>query len=136
MDRATTSDDPADGYFGESVAARYDETAANLFDPAVLDSAVDFLADLAAGRAALELGIGTGRVALPLAARERPGPCRMSARNASKTRSRSAVLSASWSGPPIRSAMSAMAANGRGGDTASHAPQKELVSRPRLDTKA
>ena len=65
-------DDPADGFFGESVAARYDETAANLYDPAVLDPAVDFLANLAAGRPALELGIGTGRIALPLAARGIP----------------------------------------------------------------
>ena len=59
-----------DGYFDEAVAATYDETAADLFDPAVLHPAVDFLADLAAGGRALELGIGTGRLALPLAARE------------------------------------------------------------------
>jgi SAM-dependent methyltransferase len=62
-------DDATDGYFGESVAARYDETAANLFEPAVLDPAVDFLAERAGSGRALELGIGTGRVALPLAAR-------------------------------------------------------------------
>ena len=58
-----------DGYFGEAVADTYDETAADTFDPAVLDPAVDFLADLAGSGRALELGIGTGRVALPLAAR-------------------------------------------------------------------
>ncbi len=63
------TDDPADGYFGESVATRYDQTAAELFDPAVLEPAVDFLAELAGDGRALELGIGTGRVALPLAAR-------------------------------------------------------------------
>ena len=56
-------------YFGEHVAARYDESAAEMFDPAVLDPAVDFLAGLAGDGAALELGIGTGRIALPLARR-------------------------------------------------------------------
>src|SRR5881227_677960 len=40
-----------------------------MFDPAVVDPAVDFLAALAGDGAALELGIGTGRIALPLAAR-------------------------------------------------------------------
>ncbi len=56
-------------HFGERVAARYDESAADMFDPAVVDPAVDFLADLAGDGAALELGIGTGRIALPLARR-------------------------------------------------------------------
>jgi SAM-dependent methyltransferase len=53
--------------FGEHVAARYDEST--MFDPAVVDPVVDFLADLAGDGAALELGIGTGRIALPLARR-------------------------------------------------------------------
>jgi len=53
-------------YFDERIAARYDATATHMFNPAVLDPAVDFLADLAGGGAALELGIGTGRIALPL----------------------------------------------------------------------
>ncbi len=56
-------------HFGERVAARYDESAADMFDPAVVDPAVDFLADLAGDGAALELGIGTGRIALPLTLR-------------------------------------------------------------------
>jgi SAM-dependent methyltransferase len=56
-------------YFGEEVAARYDESSAEMFDPAVVDPAVDFLAALAGEGRALELGIGTGRIALPLAAR-------------------------------------------------------------------
>jgi SAM-dependent methyltransferase len=56
-------------HFGEPVAQRYDESSADMFEPEVLDPAVDFLADLAGDGAALELGIGTGRVALPLAAR-------------------------------------------------------------------
>lgn len=57
-----------DGYFGERIAAAYDENAAELFDPTVVDPAVDFLAELAGSGRALELGIGTGRLALPLAA--------------------------------------------------------------------
>src|SRR5580765_1598934 len=40
-----------------------------MFDPAVVEPVVDFLAGLAGDGAALELGIGTGRIALPLAAR-------------------------------------------------------------------
>ena len=61
-----------DGYFGDEVAARYDESSGEMFDPAVLGPAVDFLAELGGGGRALELGIGTGRVALPLAARGVP----------------------------------------------------------------
>src|SRR5438876_10493017 len=40
-----------------------------MFEPAAVDPVVDFLAELAGGGATLELGIGTGRIALPLAAR-------------------------------------------------------------------
>src|SRR5262245_46915010 len=59
-----------DGYFGESVAARYDEDESEMFDPAVLGAAVDRLAELAGpGGRALEFAIGTGRVALPLTGR-------------------------------------------------------------------
>jgi SAM-dependent methyltransferase len=58
-----------DGYFGEPVATTYDDTSADMFDPAVVRPTVDFLADLAGTGRALELGIGTGRIALPLAAR-------------------------------------------------------------------
>ncbi len=58
-----------DGYFDEPVAARYDETSDRMFDPAVVGPTVDFLAELAGDGRALELGIGTGRIALPLAAR-------------------------------------------------------------------
>jgi SAM-dependent methyltransferase len=56
-------------YFGEDVAQRDDESTAGMFEPAVVEPAVDFLADLAGQGAALELGIGTGRIALPLARR-------------------------------------------------------------------
>ena len=59
-------------HFGERVAARYDESAAAMFAPAAVEPVVDFLAKLAGDGAALELGIGTGRIALPLAARGVP----------------------------------------------------------------
>ena len=55
--------------FDEQVASGYDAASSEMFDAAVLDPAVNFLADLAAGAPALELGIGTGRVALPLSER-------------------------------------------------------------------
>jgi SAM-dependent methyltransferase len=58
-----------DGYFNERIAARYDESAADMFDPAVVDPVVDFLTEIAGSGRALELGIGTGRIALPLAER-------------------------------------------------------------------
>jgi SAM-dependent methyltransferase len=59
-------------HFGERVAERYDESSPEMFDAAVVDPAVDFLADLAGEGAALELGIGTGRIALPLSQRGIP----------------------------------------------------------------
>jgi SAM-dependent methyltransferase len=56
-------------YFDERIAKRYDAIWAKLSEPAVVDPAVSFLADLAGTGAALELGIGTGRIALPLSQR-------------------------------------------------------------------
>jgi SAM-dependent methyltransferase len=53
-------------------ARRYDATSAEKFAAAELDPTVGFLADLAGGGRALELAIGTGRVAVPLAARGVP----------------------------------------------------------------
>jgi SAM-dependent methyltransferase len=53
-------------YFGQDVATRYDTDEADMFAPAVVKPAVAFLAELAGG-GALEFGIGTGRIALPLA---------------------------------------------------------------------
>jgi SAM-dependent methyltransferase len=55
--------------FGERIADRFDERYAHLAEPAVVDPIVDFLVERAPGGAALELGIGTGRIALPLARR-------------------------------------------------------------------
>jgi SAM-dependent methyltransferase len=56
-------------HFGPEVAERYDERTASMAEPEVLDPIVDFLADLAGDGPALELGIGTGRIARPLAQR-------------------------------------------------------------------
>jgi hypothetical protein len=57
-----------------------------MFQPAAIEPVIDFLAALAGDGAAVEFGIGTGRIALPLAARGvevhrpfeshgRPPPC-------------------------------------------------------------
>jgi len=59
----------AEDSFAGRVADSYDQAAAEMFAPEVVDPAVEFLAGLADGGAALELGIGTGRIALPLARR-------------------------------------------------------------------
>ena len=54
-----------ENYFGEDVAAHYDEETANM----PVGPVVDFLFERAGGGPVLELAIGTGRIALPLAAR-------------------------------------------------------------------
>lgn len=59
-------------YFDEGPAERYDEHAAEMFDPAVLEPAVSLLAGLAGDGRALEFAIGTGRIALPLSRRGVP----------------------------------------------------------------
>jgi SAM-dependent methyltransferase len=59
----------ADGYFPERVAATYDDSADGMFDPAFTATVAEVLAGLAGGGRALEFGIGTGRIALPLARR-------------------------------------------------------------------
>jgi SAM-dependent methyltransferase len=56
-------------YFAGAVAERYDATLGEQGDPVVVAATVDFLAELAGDGPVLELGIGTGRIALPLAAR-------------------------------------------------------------------
>ncbi len=62
----------AEDHFGPRVAERFDERYAHQADPAVVEPVVDFLADLAGDGGALELGIGTGRIALPLSERGVP----------------------------------------------------------------
>lgn len=58
-----------DQHLDPVVAATYDARAAARFDPALLDVTTERLAELAGGGRALEFAIGTGRVALSLAAR-------------------------------------------------------------------
>jgi SAM-dependent methyltransferase len=72
--------DAPEDYFPERVAATYDDDP-DIFGPGAVDAVVGVLAELAGGPAssghgaspghgrALEFGIGTGRIALPLAAR-------------------------------------------------------------------
>lgn len=52
----------------EYTAEHYDASAADMFAPEVLGPAVEFLARLAGDGPALEFAVGTGRVAIPLAA--------------------------------------------------------------------
>jgi SAM-dependent methyltransferase len=59
-------------WFDERVAAGYDATSTAVYEPNVVDPAVDLLAELAGDGPALELGIGTGRIALPLSGRGVP----------------------------------------------------------------
>lgn len=54
------------------LAQTYDSTHAEMFHSTVVDPAVDVLAELAAREPALEFAVGTGRIALPLAARGVP----------------------------------------------------------------
>jgi SAM-dependent methyltransferase len=56
-------------FFGEREAAVYDDQLAGMFDAALVTPVVETLADLAGRGRALEFGIGTGRIALPLAER-------------------------------------------------------------------
>ena len=59
----------SDDIFDEGVAARYDESSAEMFGDDVLGPTVDFLVDLAGDGPVLEFAVGTGRVALPLSER-------------------------------------------------------------------
>lgn len=56
----------AETHFDDWIARRYQTLWPELFEPPLLDAAVDFLAGLARPGRALEFGIGTGRIALPL----------------------------------------------------------------------
>ena len=55
--------------FDARIARTYDADSAERFAPEVLGPTVDLLVDLAGDRSALELAVGTGRVALPLSQR-------------------------------------------------------------------
>lgn len=66
--------------YGDRIADVYDTMMADLPDPG---DCVDRLAELAGPGPALELGIGTGQVALPLAARACGPPTWASSRSAS-----------------------------------------------------
>jgi SAM-dependent methyltransferase len=55
--------------FDERIAKSYQAKWPELFEPGVVDPAVRFLAGLAGTGAALELGVGTGRLAIPLSRR-------------------------------------------------------------------
>jgi SAM-dependent methyltransferase len=58
-----------DGFFDEAIAATYDQGSSRMFAPEVLDPTLDVLEDLARGGRVVEFAVGTGRVALSLAAR-------------------------------------------------------------------
>jgi SAM-dependent methyltransferase len=55
-------------WFDKQIASRYDEDSSYMYRPEVLNPTVDFLKELASDGAALEFGVGTGRVALALSA--------------------------------------------------------------------
>ncbi len=61
--------DTPDPHLRSDVAARYDTSHADKFERAVVDPAVDVIAGYAGDGAAVEFAIGTGRLAVPLAAR-------------------------------------------------------------------
>ena len=65
-----------DGYFDERVAAAYDDCkndpTRSEFAAEDINATVEFLAELAGGGPSLEFGVGTGRIALPLAQRGVP----------------------------------------------------------------
>ena len=61
--------DDSEGFFGGRAASLYDERTDGMAAPEVVGPVVQMLADLAGGGDALEFGIGTGRIALPLAER-------------------------------------------------------------------
>jgi SAM-dependent methyltransferase len=61
-----------DEIWDRAAAEEYDTPGEGMFAPEVLGPTVDLLAALADGGAALELAVGTGRVAIPLAERGVP----------------------------------------------------------------
>jgi hypothetical protein len=63
-----------DGYFGEQVAATYDDPDSEMFSPAAVDAVADVLAELAGGGRALELGIQYRAHRAAAGAPRGPGP--------------------------------------------------------------
>ena len=61
-----------ENHFAGEAARTYDRSHSDKFTPEAVDPVVDLLAELAGRGRALELGVGTGRIALPLAARGVP----------------------------------------------------------------
>lgn len=59
---------PENRFVGE-IARRYDEETSGVFAPEVVNATVDVLADLGGGGPILEFAVGTGPIAIPLAAR-------------------------------------------------------------------
>ncbi|MBF4133365.1 SAM-dependent methyltransferase [Streptomyces albidoflavus] len=59
-------------YFGEQIAATYDDPTSEMFQQSTVDATAAVLAELAAGGRALEFAVGTGRIALPLSERGVP----------------------------------------------------------------
>jgi SAM-dependent methyltransferase len=76
VDRSPPPDDSPpvrqEEIWDDETARGYDTPGTGMFAPEVLDPTVDRLVELAGGGPALELAIGTGRVAVPLAARGVP----------------------------------------------------------------
>jgi SAM-dependent methyltransferase len=64
-----SADKSGEGFFDERAASGYDERAADMFAAPVVGPVVQMLAELAGEGAALEFGVGTGRIALPLVER-------------------------------------------------------------------
>ncbi len=62
---------PENRFYGE-IAKAYDQPGTGMFAGEVLEATVDCLVELTSGGAAMEFAIGTGRVAIPLAARGVP----------------------------------------------------------------
>ena len=60
------------GPVDETAALPDDEAAHEMFQPAIVEPTVDLLTRLAGSGRALELGVGTGRLAIPLARRGVP----------------------------------------------------------------
>lgn len=71
-DRTESRRRPSSQVWSTAAANRYDETLGWMGTPEAVDPAVDTLARLADGGRALEFAVGTGRIAVPLAARGVP----------------------------------------------------------------